>query len=330
MSWFSYGYEIRGRRQEGHLKVAFVGNENEIARVFGHGRRKAIEQRADVLEGVVNPDDPRMHAVEAIFSTWGMPLLTEKQLESMPKLRAVFYAAGAVGYFSAPLLARNIHISSAWRANAVPVAEFTLAQVILSLKGYSSNLRDPSRQQTPPAPGIFGETVALLGAGATGAKLIELLRPFRIEVIVFDPFMTADRAESLGVSKVSIEQAFSDALVVSNHLLDVPETVGLVHYELLSSLRRGATVINTGRGRTFRTTDLVQILQERPDVTALLDVTDPEPLPSDHPLRELPNAVVSTHIAGSIGDEVLRMADSAIEEFDRFLGGETMHHLVFG
>lgn len=315
------------------MKVAFVGEEAQIGRVFGRGRREEVESRADVYPGVLSPDDPRLAEVEAIFSTWGMPFLTEAQLDGMPRLKAVFYAAGTIQFFGAPLLARDIIISSAWQANAVPVAEFTLSQILLSCKRYFANLRtyaaEPGRRHGA-GPGAYGEKVALLGAGAIGSRVIEFLRPFRLEVMVFDPFLTPERAESLGVRKVSLEEAFAEGYVVSNHLLDVPDTYGLIKEEHLRSMRRDATFINTGRGRTVDMDGLVNTLTERPDLTALLDVTEPlEPLPGDHPLWSLPNAFLTTHIAGSTGDEVLRMADWSIEEFDRYRSGEPLLYRVY-
>jgi phosphoglycerate dehydrogenase-like enzyme len=316
------------------MKAAFIGNEKEISRVFARGRRSAIEKRAEVIPGVVGSNDPRLADVEVIFSTWGMPLLTKSELDAMPKLKAVFYAAGAVGHFSKPLVDRGIHVSSAWQANATPVSEFTVAQILLACKGYFRNLHEyashPERGHScGRGAGVFGETVALLGVGAIGSRVLELLRPFRLDVIVYDPFLTAERADGMGVRKVPLDTAFREAYVVSNHLLDVQETCGLITGELLGTMRPGATFINTGRGRTVVTDEMVQVLLERLDLTAMLDVTDPEPLPPEHMLWSLPNAFISSHIAGSIGDEVLRMADYAIEEFDRFRQGESLRYGVF-
>jgi len=317
------------------MKVAFIGDEARIAEVFAKGRREEIESRAEVLPGVVSPNDTRLSDIDALFSTWGMPKLTNEQLDTMPRLKALFYAAGAVDHFSRPLVDRGIQISSAWQANAVPVAEFTIAQILLSCKGYFKNLHEYSTNPERGAacfrgPGAYGETVALLGAGAVGTKVIELLRPFRLDVIVFDAFLTQERADDLQVRKVSLETAFREALVISNHLLDVPDTYGLVNSKLLESMHPNATFINTGRGRTVVSEDLVRVLGRRPDLTALLDVTDPEPLPPDHQLRALPNTLVTSHIAGSIGAEVLRLADCAIEEFERFRQGQPLRYQVFG
>jgi phosphoglycerate dehydrogenase-like enzyme len=141
--------------------------------------------------------------------------------------------------------------------------------------------------------------------------------------------MSPERAEDIGVCKVSLEVAFRDAYVVSNHLRDTTDTRGLLTGELFASMRPGATFINTGRGRTVATDELVSVLRDRPDLIALLDVTEPEPLPPGHALWTLPNVYLSSHIAGSVGDEVLRLADCAIEEFGRFLKGEELLYRVF-
>ena len=320
------------------MKVAFLGDPRQICQVFARGRREAVEARADVIPGVFATEDlnarlSELSQVEALFSTWGMSLLTEAQLDAMPKMRALFYAAGAVAHFAQPLIDRGIYVSSAWQANAIPVAEFALSQILLCCKGYFRNVSEYSRSpghgnRCFRGPGAFGETVALLGAGAIGTKLIELLRPFRLDVMVFDPFLTQERATSLGVCKVSLETAFSEGFVVSNHLIDNRETADMIDGKLLASMRTGATFINTGRGRTVRHKDLIEVLRRRTDLSALLDVTDPEPLPSDSPLFTMPNVIVSTHIAGSIGDEILRLADYAIEEFDRYRQGQSLRYRV--
>ena len=320
------------------MKAAIVAPEGTAAQVYGAGRRELIAARTDLLIGVVPPDNVTRYLsllsdVEVIFSTWGMPRLTDEQLDALPGLRAVFYAAGSVQGFALPLLERSITVVSAWRANAVPVAEFTLAQILLACKGYFRNRREydglpGSNRSAFRGPGSYGATVALLGAGAVGRMLIDLLRPFRLRVVVYDPFLSDEAARELGVEQVTLEVAFAESFVVSNHLADKPETAGLIDGGLLSLLRDGGVFINTGRGRTVNETDLVETLHRRPDLTALLDVTYPEPLPPDSPLLRLPNIQVTSHIAGSVNDETHRLADYCIEEFDRYVKGEPLHHAV--
>jgi len=272
---------------------------------------------------------------EVIFTTWGMPHLSQAALdESFPRLRAVFYAAGSVQYFARPLLARDITVVSAWRANGVAVAEFTVAQVLLAMKGYFRNVRayDGSPETYRDAHrgrGVYGETIGLLGVGAIGRHVIELLRPFEVTILVWDPFLADETARELGVRKAAhLHEVFESAYVVSNHLADKPETAELLGGSLFESMRRDATFINTGRGRTVNEAEFARVLRARPDLTALLDGTFPEPTGTASDLIALPNVHISTHIAGTIGDEVRRLADLCIEEFERYLTGQPLRHQV--
>jgi len=320
------------------IKAALLATPEVARDVYGQGRREQIALRAELLDEVISPEQlaekiSLFQDIEVIFTGWGMPSLTKDQIANLPRLKAVFYAAGSVQAFARPLLVRGITVVSAWRANAIPVAEFTLAQLLLATKGYFRNLREYHTDPASPAsayrgPGNYGETIALLGAGAIGRKVIEMLQPFHLNIVVYDPFLDTSTAAGLGVEKVTLEAAFECALVVSNHLPEKPETIGLVNADLMARLRPGATLINTGRGKTINPEDLYQTLLARPDLTALLDVTEPEPLPANSQLFALANIQITTHIAGSIGDETLRLADYCLEDFDRYLRGEPLRHQV--
>lgn len=324
------------------MKAALFCNlgpeDPELNRVFGPRLRTRVQTHAELLPHVITRANFEANAaalqeVEIIFATWGMWLLTAEQMQALPNLKAVFYAAGTVKYFAEPLLTRGIVVTSAWVANAIPVAEFTLAHILLANKGFFRNVNQyretDDYNQCFRGRGNYAVTVSVLGAGQIGRKVIELLRPFHLNTVVYDPFLTSEAAELLGVEKVdSLEAAFSRGDVVSNHLADLTATFRMLRGEHFALLPKNATFINTGRGRTVDHEELLQFLQARPDVTALLDVTDPEPLPLTHPLRALPNTLISGHIAGSIGDEVERMGDFAIEEFERWQRGEPLHYAI--
>jgi phosphoglycerate dehydrogenase-like enzyme len=158
--------------------------------------------------------------------------------------------------------------------------------------------------------------------------VVELLRPFKLNLIVFDPYLSDADAASLGVRKVSLDEAFRQAIVVSNHLANLPATVGMLRGSHFASMPKGATFINTGRGAQVNEPEMIRTLRTRPDVYALLDVTAPEPPATDSALWTLPNVRLSTHIAGSIGNEVVRMADLVIDEFKRWDVGQPLQHQV--
>jgi phosphoglycerate dehydrogenase-like enzyme len=318
-------------------QAAFFGEEDRIARVYAQGRRAQVQAQTLLYPHVVNlknwPEHaPHLRDVEAVFSTWGMPLLQGDQLSQLPNLKVVFYAAGSVQGFARPLLEKGITVVSAWQANGVPVAEFTLAQILLSNKGYFANTRGikspESRRTAPHGPGNFGATVALLGAGAIGRLVIDSLKPFHLKIIVFDPFLSDENATKLGVEKVTLKEAFARGQVVSNHLANNPQTVKLLREEHFALMPHGATFINTGRGATVDEDSLIRIMQMRPDLTALLDVTYPEPPIEGSLFYSLPNVQLSSHIAGSIGDETVRMADYVLEEFARWQRGEPLRYSV--
>ncbi len=319
------------------IDSAFFGDANSIARVYAQGRRERLQAHTQIYPHIVeaktlNDHLPMLAKTQVIFSTWGMPKLTPPQLDQLPQLQAVFYAAGSVQSFAKPLLDRNVTVTSAWRANGRPVAEFTVAQIVLATKGVFGNMRQcrsrDAWRNSFKGRGNFGATVALLGAGAIGRLVIDLLKAYELRVIVFDPFLSDEHAAELGVEKVSLEDAFSRGYVVSNHLANLPATVGMLRKDLFDRMPENATFINTGRGATVDEPGMIDVLTRRSDLTALLDVTLPEPPVEGSPLYSLPNVFLTPHIAGSIGDEVIRMADYAIDEFRRWLNKESLHHSV--
>ena len=320
------------------IKALFLGNNpGAIERVYARGRYEQVAAATDLYPTIVSQAGFAEHAenladVRVAFGTWGFPALSAEDLDRLPNLEVVFYGAGSVQGFARSFLERGITVVSAWAANAVPVAEFTLAQILLATKGYFANtlqLRSPEDWRNGyRGPGNYGETVAILGLGMIGRLVVGLLEPFQLDVVVRSSHMTAEEAEELGVRQVTFEEAFSTALVVSNHLANRPHTVGQLNYRLFAAMRPHGVFINTGRGAQVVEEDMIRALRERPDLTALLDVTYPEPPEPGSPLYTLPNAWLSSHIAGSIGDEVVRMADYVISEFAAWRDGKPLQYAV--
>jgi phosphoglycerate dehydrogenase-like enzyme len=311
---------------------AFFGIESLIEKVFARGRHEQVAGLTDLYPHIVSVQNFEKHAsalenLEVIFSTWGMPALSADQISRLPRLKAIFYAAGTVKEFAKPFLDAGILVTSAAAANAIPVARFTLAHVLLGLKGWYRNVREydePGKYKLAyQGPGIFEQHVAILGAGAIGSRVIELLRPMGLRLSVFDPFLDESKAARLGVHKIPLAEAFQQAHVLSNHLADLPETRNMLSKEHFASMREGAVFINTGRGWTVDNQAMLDVVANRPDLTMILDVSRPEPPESGSPLYHLPNVHLSSHIAGSIGEEPIAMADHALEEFQVWASGRT-------
>ena len=286
---------------------------------------KNVYTQYDITE---NPE--KFSDVEYIFSTWSMPGGDNDDFaQYFPKAKALFYAAGSVKYFAKQYLDKGIKLFSAYAANAVPVAEFSLAQILLANKGYYRAVRseltdgyEKASEISKAHVGNYGAKVGIIGVGMIGRKVIELLSPFKVDILVYDVFLSDEEAKSMGVKKASLEELFSECDVISNHLANVPATVGIIKGEFFSMMKPNATFINTGRGAQVDEAGMLSVLAKREDISAVLDVTIDEPPVKDSDLYRLKNVFLTPHIAGSQGCEVSRMAEYMLDEFRRFLSGE--------
>lgn len=273
---------------------------------------------------------------EILLTSWGCPRIDADALARAPNLRLVAYAAGSVKpIVSDALWDRGIKVVSAAAANAVAVAEYALAAILLANK-HAFALRERYRQERrlrfpvkPPQgdAGNCGAVVGIIGASRTGRRLIELLRPFDLEVIVCDPYLTPAGAKALRVRKVGLDDLLRRARIVSLHAPITTATIGMIGRRELGLMRDGATFINTARGVLVDHTALAAELRAG-RITAIIDVTAPEPLAPDSPLLELPGAFVTPHIAGALGFETRRLTDLAIDEIARWLRGQKLRHQV--
>jgi phosphoglycerate dehydrogenase-like enzyme len=273
--------------------------------------------------------------VEILFTSWGAPRLGATALGRMSRLRYVAHAAGTVrDLLTDHVWERGIRLSSAAAANAVPVAEFTVAAILFSNKQvfrlqqhYRAHRGWQLWDDVAPGLGNHSKRVGIVGASRIGRRVIELLRPYDLEVVVSDPFLTADGARELGVAALDLDVLLATSDVVSLHAPSLPETQQLLDGRRLGLLRDGATLVNTARGALVDTEALTRELVTG-RIDAVLDVTEPEILPEDSPLYELPNVFLTPHIAGSQGTETRRMADLAVAEVERFVAGRPLEHEV--
>ena len=273
--------------------------------------------------------------VELLVTGWGCPPLDAAVLTAAPRLRAVVHTAGSVrGHVTDACWARGIEVSSAAAANALPVAEYTVAMILLAGKRilerartYRTERRADDPFRVPEEVGNYRRTVGVLSASLVGRRVIELLRPYDLDVLLHDPYVDAAEAEALGVRPVGLSALFAESDVVSVHTPLLPATRHLVGRELLTAMRPDALLINTARGAVVDQQALVEVLADR-RIRAVLDVTDPEPVPPDDPLWDCDNVLLTPHLAGSQGNECQRLADCAIAEVRRWAAGEPFAHPV--
>ncbi|MBC2592821.1 hydroxyacid dehydrogenase [Ruficoccus amylovorans] len=308
--------------------------------IYGPEERRDISSLAEVLEPVMTMENWLKYPgicqqVEVIFSGWDMPLVDEVFLGTFPQLKAIFYGAGSIRGFATDLLwDRDITVSSAYRANAIPVCEFTVAQIVLATKHawrLASETRTSRRfaaSNSLVLPGMYKSVIGLISLGAVGRMIAERLSQYDVQVIAYDPFVESAEAKALGVDMCSLEEVFQRSDVVSCHTPWIKETEGMLTHELFMSMSHGATFINTARGAVVDQPGLIAALYKRPDLYAMLDVTWPEPPPPESPLYTLPNVWLTPHIAGSKGMECHRLGRTMVDELERYLSGEPLRFQI--
>ena len=306
-------------------------NEHVINRVYSSGQREKLAQIADLYPEIITSDNFEEHLgelqqLDVIFSTWGMVPMTREQIRRLPHLKALFYAAGATQPFRGPFEENGVIVCSASSENAVPVAEFVLAQILLAGAGYfhstpkNADTWHAQRCNSFKNHGNYKQRITILGDGAVSGRLQGLLKPHDLDVTVISSFPEK--------RTVSLEEGFSSSNIVVNLFPSLEDNAYILNASLFEQMPENAVFINAGRGLQVNEPDLIQTMKTRPDLTALLDVQCEEPPEDGSELYTLPNIRLSAHIAGAKGRELARLSDCMIEEFLRFEKGEPLLHQV--
>ncbi|MBH0052579.1 hydroxyacid dehydrogenase [Salinibacterium sp. SWN139] len=323
----------RTAKIEGKSYGIAIASELLAKRIFGENYELLDAVPGDANLPIVTAWDDaaleRLADVDVLITGWGAPKLTDEVGDQLSQLTAVVHAGGATASLMTPNMRERLLLSSAGDANSIPVAEYSLAMILLSCKQvfrsqklYRERRSQINREVSFPLAGNYGQTVGLVGASKVGRLLIELLRPFDLRILMHDPYLSEREARELGVELVSLNDVMSSSDVVSLHVPLNSETRGMIGQAELSAMRPNATLLNTARGAVIDFPALEkELLTGRID--AILDVTDPfEPLPSDSPLWDCSNVMITPHVAGSMGTELRRIGQHVAEEVARALRGE--------
>ena len=329
-----------GMRFPERLRAAFAMRPGLAPRLFGPAQLERIHAVADLDEDVTISDFSRaqpdlLAALDVLITGWGCPELGPAELDAMPRLRAVLHAAGTVKSHVGPdVWSRGILITSAADANAYPVAEYTLAAILNEGKAVPeltvAYARDPGFAADDRVDiGNYGRTVGILGASRVGRRVIELLGSFDFNVLLYDPYVRDDDPVLARARPVGLDDLLRRSSIVSVHAPLLPETVGLVGRRELGLMRPASVLINTARGAIVDHDALVAAVRAN-GLRAVLDVTEPEPLPAGHPLRTLPGVILTPHVAGSLGNELHRLGESAVRELEQLAVGRPPRFPVSG
>lgn len=313
--------------------IAITIGHAHYGRIMSAAAWRALDSFAEVIH---HPgDEPAdkaallalLPAADACITGWDVAQLDADVIAAAPKLRAIAHTGGSVKRFvSDAVWARGIHVTSAAPALARDVAETTVGLIIVGAKRIlplGQHVRAGGWRESPawPAREVHSSVIGIVGASNVGRHVIELLRPFRAQVLLYDPFVTVEVAEQLGVTRVELPELVRCADILSLHAPALPATYHMISRELLRQMKDDAVIINTARGALIDEAALVEELSKG-RFFAFLDVTDPEPPAPDSPLRSLPNVIVTPHLAGCITD-CGHMGEMAVEELRRFFAGES-------
>ncbi len=276
--------------------------------------------------------DADLAGVEVVISGWGSASVVPHRAR-LPQLRAVVHSAGTVKHLvDLPMLQDGIQVSTSTALNAIPVAEFAQAAIVLALKRVPAVLpafasRSLHRSALPQGPGAYDSVVGLIGASRVARAMKPWLDLLQVQVLVHDPYLSTGDAAELGWTPVALDALMASSDVVSVHAPSTAETRHMIGATQLAAMRDGSTLINTARGALIDHEALTaELLTGRID--AILDVTDPEPLPDDHPLWQAPNVWLTPHLAGSQAQEIARLGSGAVDEVERLVTGQPLERPV--
>lgn len=320
--------------------ILLTSEVHNAHRVYDSGMIEKLQERYDLYETVLSKKNIKNHMTacknaEYIFSTWGMEHFSEEEIKDyFPNAKCLFYAAGSVQAFAAEFLNCGVRVFSAWKANAVPVAEYTYAQILLALKGFY-RASSKSRMQyykmskySDDCGGAYNAKIGIIGVGSIGGGVAERLKANDLDVLYYDPFLPEEKARELNIKKASLDEIFSTCDVITNHLANKEELTGILSGKLFDRMKPYAVFINTGRGRQVDEKGLVKAMKKVKTRTALLDVLVHEPLNPFSAIARCKNIIVTPHIAGSLGREVVRMAEYMINDAERIDNGEAPFYEV--
>lgn len=323
-------------------KLAFAMAPDKTRHVFDTATVDRLGESCEILARQpfedLTTDEARATLAETdiLVTGWGCPMITPAVIAQAPRLRLIAHAAGTVKFTIHPAVYdAGIRVTHAAEANAVPVAEYALAAILFANKCVFE-LRDryradptrlTSRALMDEPIGNFRRVVGIIGASRIGRRVIQLLAPFDISVLLFDPFARADDPDLAGVELVELDALMARSDVVSVHAPLLPTTRGMLGARHFRMMRDGATFINTARGGLVDEAAMVAEL-ETGRIQGIIDVTEPEIPEAGSPLYSLHNVFLTPHIAGAVGTERLRLGLMVTEEVERFVRGEALRYEV--
>ena len=268
-------------------------------------------------------DEPREPAIDLLVMPYTVPYSALKELGGHVR----HIQSQSLGYDGATdFVPADVTFSNAIGVHEGPTAEMAMTLVLASQRGWPAVGRnqDAGRWDRPTSPGLIGARVLLIGVGGIGREFEKRIAGFDIELT---RVARTARDDIHGIDELPALLPSADIVVLAIPLTD--ETRGLVDATFLDLLPQGALLVNVSRGPIVHTDALVEHVRTGA-VRAALDVVDPEPLSSGHPLWSLPGSLLSPHLGGAVRSMNSRVDPLVLEQIDLLLRGERPKNVVVG
>lgn len=266
---------------------------------------------------------------EVIITSWFSPKISAEMLDLCPNLKGVIHAAGSVKpVVSDALVERKVRVTGSAVAIGEGVAETALGFAISACKGFYTLGKDTKNKMWDEnkytvVKDFYDINVGVISGGFVGRHMVKLLKNFHVDILMYDPILSAEEIEKIGAKKVELDELMMQSDVVTIHAPSIPATDNMINKDNLALMKDGAILINTARGTIINEQDLIEEL-EKGRIFACIDVTNPEPPSADNKLRDLDNVVLTPHIAGTVTNGMKRIALHVCEELERLMNGEKM------
>lgn len=264
---------------------------------------------------------------DVAVTSWGTPKLTADILDCAPNLKLILHAAGSVKPFiTDDIYDRGIRVISSAQILSSGVSETALGFTLSAAKNFYelNSMTHSGAWETVRVTEMFDITVGIIGFGFAGRHYAELLQNFEVDVIAYDPGVSADEMAKVGATKAEMAEVFAKSDILSIHAPELPSTYHIVNKDSLATMKDGAILINTARGSLVDEQALAEALISGKLKYACIDVTDPEPPAAENPLRKISNCILTPHIAGQANNGLKRIGLNCYRQMVHFMDGEPL------
>lgn len=310
------------------MKIALILDPGTRKMVFNEKCLKRLEKSGEVVINENGTDFDSVAKVvegaDVIVTSWGNNPIDEKHLALCPNLKLLIHAAGSVKpVVSDELWKKGVRVTASANVLSMGVSETALGFTIAASKNFfahNENIHNGGwAEGKENIRELYDLTIGVIGGGWAGRHYIELMQAFDVDILVYDPFMSEERANEIGARKADLETVLKESDIISIHAPQIPETYHMFNADTLKLMKKDAVLINTARGTIIDEQALFEHMSAGNLKYACLDVTDPEPPAADNPLRTLKNCIMTPHLAGLANNGLKKIGQHVCEELELFI-----------